>query len=81
MKQLSIIVTLVIGTSLCACQRQSGSDVLDNQSLASTGARPEDRFGEDFGKAFRADPQSKPVEVKPGDVPPVSLTAEPIPID
>lgn len=81
MKPLSIIMTVVLETSLCACHRQSGSDVLDNQSLASTSSRPEDRFGESFGKAFRADPKSKPVEVKPGDLPPVSLTAEPIPID
>ncbi len=81
MKPLSIIVTMIVGTSLCACHRQGGSDVLDDRSVASTSARPEDRFGEDFGKAFRADPKSKPVEVKPGDLPPVSLTAEPIPID
>ena len=81
MKQGSIIMTVMVGTLLCACHRQSDSDVLAGQPLASISARPEDRFGEGFGKAFRADPKSRPMTVKPGDVVPVSLTADPVAID
>ncbi len=72
---------MLIGTSLSACHRQSDSDVLANDPFAANSARPEDRFGKGFGKAFRADPKSEPVKVKPGDVNPVSTTAEPLPVD
>jgi hypothetical protein len=72
---------MLIATSLSACHRQSGSDVSDKDPFAASKARPEDRFGKGFGEAFRADPKSEPKQVKPGDVHPVSTTAEPMPVD
>ena len=77
-----VVVMLLIGTSLAACNRSdsNGDDVLiGNDPFAETSARPEDRFGKGFGKAFRADPMSEPAKVTQGDVTPVSLTAEPLP--
>jgi hypothetical protein len=72
---------MLIGTSLSACHRQSQSDVLEKDPFAASRARPEDRFGKGFGQAFRADPKSEPAKVKPGDVAPLSTTAEPLPVD
>ena len=77
----NIAVMLVFGTLFTACQRQSSDDVLENDPLAATSARPEDQFGKGFGKAFRADRNSEPAIVADGDVIPVSHTAEPVQID
>ena len=83
MSRPNIIVgfVLLIGTSLAACNRQSGDDVSANDPFAATSARPEDQFGKEFGKAYRADPNSPPRIVTENDVAPVSLTTEPIVID
>ena len=72
---------LLIGTSLAACNRSDGDDVLANDPFAATSARPEDQFGKGFGEAFRADPKSEPVTIKAGDMIPVSKTTEPVVLD
>ena len=72
---------MLIGASLSACQRQSSSDAIEKDPFAASSARPEDRFGKGFGEAFRADPKSEPVKVKPDDVLPLSTTTEPLAVD
>ncbi len=78
---LSLILIAVAGASLTACGRQDGDDVPEADAFATTAGRDEDQFGKEFGKAYRADPNSEPVVVTEGAVPPVSLTSEPLPID
>ena len=75
------VVMLLIGASLVACNRERDEDVLANDPLAASSARPEDHFGKGFGRSFRADPKSEPARVADGDVIPVSRTAEPIAVD
>lgn len=80
----SIIVGLMLltGTSLAACNRTDGEDVLANDPFAgNTSARSENQLGKGFGKAFRADPNSEPANVAEGDLGPVSYTAEPVHLD
>ncbi len=80
---LSLILIAVAGASLTACGRQNGDDVPEADAFATTAGRNnvEDQFGKEFGKAYRADPNSEPVVVTEGAVPPVSLTSEPVPIE
>lgn len=73
-------VLLIAGTSLSACGKVESNDLALAES-ADTGGRVEDRFGKEFGKAFRADPNSEPANVSDNDVVPVSLNTEPVPID
>ncbi len=78
---LSLILVAVAGASLTACGIQSGDDIPEADAFATTAGRDEDQFGKEFGKAYRADPNSEPVEVTEGAVPPVSMTSEPVPIE
>ena len=68
------------GVALTACGKNDHDDLTMAESQ-SVGARVEDQFGEGFGKAFRADPNSDPAEVNENDIVPVSLETEPVPID
>ena len=72
---------LLTGASLTACNKQDASDALLPDQAASKARHPEDQFGEGFGNAFRAEPNSEPATVDEGDVIPVSQTAEPVQID
>ncbi len=69
---------MVAGASLSACNRESGDDVLANDPFAARSTAKEDQFVKVFGKAYRAPPNSEPVNVVEGDLPPVSETGEPI---
>ena len=73
-------LALVAGVSLSACGQKRDGDplVLDAKSDAG---RVEDRFGDGFGEAFRAEPNTEPRNVVDSDVKPVSLTTEPVPIN
>lgn len=76
---LGLIV--IAGASVSACQKNASDS--ENGSFAGglfsdRSGQPEDRFGEGFGKAFRADPNSEPAKVDKKDVKPVSFTDEPI---
>jgi len=66
--------------SLSACTEQAEGDIVA-QSSRTESKRMEDQFGEGFGKAHRADPNSEPVNVSEIELPPVSYTNEPIAID
>jgi hypothetical protein len=66
---------------LAACSGERANDAVAVDPLQSTAARTEDKFGKGFGKAFRADPNSEPVNVSDSDVTPVSLTSEPVHIN
>ncbi len=72
---------LAAGASLSACQKKAESDAagFDASSVGST--RTEDKFGSNFGNAFRAPANSEPVNVADGDLPPVSNTTEPEPVE
>ena len=81
--RLTSIVWLVslIGGSLSACHKQADSDAVGNDRLGTETGLTEDKFGRGFGKAFRADPNSEPMNVSDGDMIPVSNTAEPIEVN
>lgn len=72
---------IMAAASLSACGRKSDSDAAFSVPLSSTSARPEDQFGKEFGKAFRADSNSEPAKVAESDMRPVSLTTEPVQIE
>lgn len=72
---------LLAGASLIACGQKSESDALANDPFAASTARMEDKFGKEFGKAYRADPNSEPANVSDDDVVPVSYTTEPVTIE
>lgn len=71
---------LVAGATLTGCSREAADAVESGDPFNSQARRTEDKFGEGFGNAFRADPMSEPTEVSDADVKPVSRTAEPVPI-
>ncbi len=73
-------LAIVAGMSFSACTKQGEDDILV-QTSSTESKRMEDQFGEGFGKAYRADPNSEPVNVSEIKLPPVSYTTEPIPID
>jgi len=78
---LRLLSELVLaGAALSACSQKRDGDPLVLKAKADT-ARMEDAFGKGFGEAFRADPNSEPRNVTESDVKPVSLTAEPVPIE
>lgn len=74
-------LTLLAGASLTACDKQNDSDALAPDEAVSKARNAEDQFGEGFGNAFRAEPNSEPINVDEGDVVAVSQTAEPVQID
>lgn len=80
-KATGIFVLIAVGGGMIsAC-----SDGKESQSLTVAPRRdtgPVDRqFGKEFGAAFTSDPNSQPRNVLEGDLPPVSLTTEPVVID
>lgn len=79
--RLSLILVAATGASLAACGGPSEDGAGEADVFAMTGGKVEDKFGKDFGNAYRADPNSEPAQVTEGDVPPVSLTSEPVPIE
>lgn len=72
---------MLAGASLIACGKQSESEAFANDPFAAETTRTEDKFGKEFGKTFRADPNSEPANVSDDEVVPVSYTAEPIEIE
>lgn len=73
-------LALVASALLAACGQKRG----DNPKMLDVSAdagRMEDEFGSRFGEAFRADPNSDPKNIQDGDVRPVSLITEPVPIN
>ncbi len=73
-------LVVVAGVSLSACSQKGDDDPLVIDARAESG-RVEDKFGEGFGEAFRANPNSEPRSVVDSDVKPVSMTTEPVPIN
>lgn len=76
-----LIGLMCAGASLSACNKQSGGEAPIALETAAESKRATERFGEGFGRAFRADPNSEPKSVGEQDVAPVSYTTEPEPID
>lgn len=72
---------IAMGMIVGACNRKGADDLLLNDQLSTSRAQPEDRFGQGFGQAYRADPKSEPRIVGTNDVVAVSPTAEPVMID
>ena len=75
-----LCLTLIAGGSLSACGKKNGNEPLVIEPGRETGAI-DSKFGNGFGKAFSADPNSEPRNVQDNDVAPVSLTTEPVAID
>lgn len=75
-----LILAAVGGGSLSACGEER-----EKKSLTIAPGRDssqvDSQFGREFGAAFTADPNSEPRNVTEGDLPPVSLTTEPVVID
>lgn len=63
---------------LSACGSRGEEEQLAAEPSATSSSRQEDRFGSEFGKAFRADPNSEPAKVNANDMKPVSSTEEPL---
>lgn len=72
---------LTAGASLTACQKKAESDAIGFDSTGTGPTRTEDKFGTTFGNAFRAPANSEPAKVNDGDLPPVSNTTEPEPVN
>lgn len=79
--KLVIGLLMIAGVSLSSCNRRSESDAPAMANFGSDTGRPEDRFGKGFGEKFRADPNSQPKPVEKSDMPPVSMTTDPLPIE
>ncbi len=73
-------LALVASALLSACGQKRDGDPLVLNAKTDAG-QMEDKFGNGFGKAFRANPNAEPRTVSASDVKPVSLTAEPVLID
>ncbi len=71
---------LIGGGLLSACGKKSGSEPLTIETSRESG-EIDGKFGKEFGTAFNADPNSEPRNVNDSDVPPVSMTSEPVPIN
>ncbi len=71
---------LLAGVSLSGCGRNSDSETDNYGQLAPPmNSRVEDgQFGNRFEQASRADPNSEPINVADGDLPPVDPTREPV---
>lgn len=76
----SAIGLVLVGVLLSSCNRND-SETPSAVDVGEQSARQEDKFGQGFGEAYRADPNSQPANVSASDVKPVSDTAEPEPID
>lgn len=83
MIKAGILFCLIVaaGASLSACHKTNESDAFAVSGSDNDSSRPEDRFGKGFGEKFRAPPNSEPAKVNDNDVKPVSLTAEPEPVE
>ena len=79
--RLALGLVLLASAPLSACGKQadSGADRFETFDVAAK--HSEDQFGEGFGEAYRADPNSEPRPVADGDVVPVSMVDEPIQLD
>ena len=80
-QSLFIILTLVSGASLSACERKSGSDAFETQGFTASSTVKEQRFGKAFEEARRADPKSEPHDNSKNALPPISYTDEPVQFD
>lgn len=68
----------VLTVFLSACGSRGEEEQLSEVPSSTSSGRQEDRFGSEFGKAFRADPNSEPAKVNANDMKPVSATEEPL---
>ena len=75
-----LCLTLIAGGSLLACSKKSENEPLVIEPGRDSRA-VDSKFGDGFGKAFSANPNSEPRNVQDNDVAPVSLTTEPVAID
>lgn len=50
----------------------------DDVAGGGGGTAPQDQFGAPFATAFNAGPSDEPVDPAPGDLPPLSLTTDPV---
>jgi len=75
-----LCLVLIAGGSLSACNKKSENEPLVIEPGRDRGAT-DSKFGKEFGSAFNADPNSEPRNVQDDDLPPVSLTTEPVAID
>ena len=73
------IVALLAGT-LSACGSDNNSSNPGGPVVAPPAAKVEDAFGANFAAAFRADPNSIAKDPVPGDIIPLDLTKDPVPI-
>lgn len=83
MARHSLLMGLILfsGALLSACNRDSGNDALENDPFAArSSGKSEEKFGKGFARAARANPNSEPRTVRKDELPPVSYTAEPVPI-
>ena len=73
------IVALGLLAGLAACSNNNPTPA-PPPVVVPPAAKLEDQFGANFGIAYRADPLSEAKDPAPGDIIPLSLTAEPVPL-
>lgn len=74
-------LVLLAGASLAGCGLNDGGDASEADPFANMSERRGGAFGETFDRASRADPYSDPLNVDENDLPPVSATTDPVPVD
>ena len=74
-----IIGGLTTAVAACGGSGSSSSTVIAPPAVLTTAQ--EDKFGTVFGTDYRAVANSEPASVSDGDIVPVSLTTEPIPVN
>ena len=72
-------VVLLAGT-LSACGSDNNTSDPGGPVVAPPAAKVEDGFGANFATAFRADPNSIAKDPVAGDIIPLDLTKDPVPI-
>ncbi len=68
---------LLAGVSLAGCGRKSSSDRYGELAPPMNSRDAGGQFGSRFEQASRADPNSEPMNVIDGDLPPADPTTEP----
>ena len=78
----SLLIKCLVGGALLGLAACSGSDGGGNANNGGGGGgnTPQSQFGATFAAVFATDPNDPagPIDPQPGDLPPLSLTTDPI---
>lgn len=69
---------LLAGVSLSGCGRENDIDRYGQLAPSVNKDAADGQFSSRFNQSLRADPNSEPMNIAEGDLPPVDLTKEPV---